>query len=348
MGLPDPVVTPLRVVADVRDIDRLEPLDRYQIELTTAISELLADGLDVLEITRVVAHVNDVLTIRLLEVAEGGLGPPPVRYAWLALGSHGRGEQVLSSDQDSALAFGAPPAGGAGNADEYFRRLAELVVPALARAGFRLCSGGYMATSWRYPIERFRSLFHGWVERPEPGALLEAEIFLDVRPVHGVLPVDELGRILVTAGGRGQFLAQMARAALRFGPRFGLLGRLPARSRTIDVKRGAIAAIVLLARLYALAAGSSAGTTPLRLDAAAAAGTLSRAGARELIEGYRFLTELRLRHQLQQFRCGEPADNLVPLDDLTTAQRSRLIEVLHNVRDMQAVTATRFATHTTM
>ena len=101
--------------------------------------------------TQAVAHVNDVLTSRLLDLAEERFGPPPYAYAWLALGSHGRGEQVLSSDQDSALTYGGPRL-GPGEADEYFARLAEPVVDGLARAGIPRCTGGYMATEWREPL----------------------------------------------------------------------------------------------------------------------------------------------------------------------------------------------------
>jgi CBS domain-containing protein len=334
---------PLHVVEAVRRIDGLAPLDRYQGEMVTLVGRLLADGADVHRITRVVAHVNDILTMRLLRHAETELGRPPCDYAWLALGSHGRGEQVPSSDQDSALAFDdrVPPAEA-----EYFRRLAGLVVTALARAGLPLCDGGYMATTWCRPISEFRRLFRGWVEQPEPDALLKAEVFLDVRPVHGDLSVDVLDRILVGGGSRGQFLVQMARAAVTFRPPLGLFGRLRTQDATVDVKRAGIAAIVLLARLYGLAAGSTARTTVARLEAAAAAGTLSRAGAANLVEAYRLLTALRLRHQVDQVGTGVVPDNRIRLDDLTAPERRRLRDGLRHVRDVQQVTAMRFATHT--
>jgi len=334
---------PMRAVDEVRRIDDLAPLDGYQREMVTAVGRLLADGVDVLRIAQTIARVNDLLTMRLLLLAETGLGRPPCSYAWLALGSQGRGEQVLSSDQDSALTFDdrAPAP-----ASEYFPRLAGLVVNALARAGLPLCDGGYMATSWCHPISEFRGLFRGWVHQPEPQALLKAEVFLDVRPVHGDLPVEVLDRILVSGGSSGQFLVQMAREALTFTPPLGLFGRLRTSDPTIDLKQAGIAAIVLLARLYALAAGATAHTTLARLEAAAAGGTLSRAGAGNLAEAYRLLTALRLRHQVDQVGAGRAPDNLVRLDSLTAEDRGLLRDSMRVVRDVQQVTAMRFATHT--
>jgi CBS domain-containing protein len=103
---------------------------------------------------------------------------------------------------------------------------------------------------------------------------------------------------------------------------------------------------VLLARLYALAAGSTARTTSRRLADAATAATLSATGARDLTGAYAFLTRLRLRHQVEQVCAGQAADNRVRLDDLPAADRGRLRDVLRAVRDVQDATALRFPTHT--
>lgn len=342
MLLPDEVARPLRLVDGLERVDRLDALDGYQGEIVSAVQRLVVDAsTDVLAMTQAIAQVNDALTRRLLALAEQRLGPPPCDYAWLALGSHGRGEQVLSSDQDSALAH----AGGAAEA-AYFVALAELVVAALARAGLPLCSGGYMATNWCRPVTELQDMFAAWVDRPEPVSLLRAEVFLDVRPVHGDLPVDVLDRTLALGGSRGPFQVQMARAAVTFRPPLGLFGRLRTVDSALDVKKAGTAAIVLLARLYALAGGSSARSTLLRLQAAVSAGTLNRASADGLADAYRFLTGLRLRSQVEAVRQGRPADNLVRVDTLPADERHRLRATLGFVRDVQDATASRFATHT--
>lgn len=336
----------VHVIGEVGGIDRLEPLDAYQGQVVDLVRASLAAGVDALDVSRAVADANDSLTRRLLGLAEAHLGPPPCRYVWLALGSHGRREQVLSSDQDSAIAYETVRPHEEPAAHDYFTALAELVVAALARAGLPLCDGGYMATNWCRPLDEFGRLFRGWIDQPQPDALLKAEVFLDVRACHGDLMPDALDRILLAGGARGPFRVQMARAAVTFRPPHGWFGRLRTRDSKLDVKRGGTAAIVLLARLYALIARSTEHSTVLRLQAASAAGTLSSSSAADLIEAYRFLTDLRLRRQVEQVGEGLPVDNRIYPDRLTSEQRTTLRATMRTVQEIQEVTAGHFATYT--
>jgi CBS domain-containing protein len=136
----------------------------------------------------------------------------------------------------------------------------------------------------------------------------------------------------------------MARAAVSFRPPLGVFGRLRAAHHQLDLKRGGIAATVLLARLYALEAGSLARPTADRLAAAAAAGTLSHRGAERLTEDYHFLLDLRLRTQLRRIAEGGRPDNCVRLDQLGQDEQHRLRSALHCVHDHQQATALRFRT----
>jgi CBS domain-containing protein len=324
-------------------IERLEQdgggLAGYAGEVAATAETLFAGGLEVLQVARLIATLNDALTSRLLRRAERELGPPPCAYAWMALGSEGRMEQVLLSDQDNALAYAEPSA----DAQEYFARMAGLVVAKLIEAGFPPCPGGYMATRWCLPLEEWRRRFEGWLRLPEPEALLEAEVFLDFRPVAGALSPVELDALLVGGGAeRALFLHQLARTALLFRPPLGAFGRFRSDDGAVDLKAGGIAATVIIARVYGLAAGSSRRATLERLEAAAAAGTLSAAGAEALSDTFRFLTRLRLREQLRSVRVGEPATNRVRLEALSPLERRRLREALRTVRTLQEHTARRF------
>jgi len=352
----------VELLAWVRAVDDAELLDGYAQRLADAARRVLDGGADALAASRAIATLNDALTQRLLVLAEAELGPPPCPYAWLALGSQGRLEQALLSDQDNALVYADDEHAAAGQAADtyaaagqaadtaaarqeelraYFAALSGRVVDGLRRAGFPDCPGGYMATQWHHPLLRWRAIFRTWVDRPDSPGVVEAEVFLDFRRVHGDLDLDALDAIMRSGADRPRFLILMARAAITFEPplRFGRI-----RTRRVDLKRAGLAPIVLLARLYALAGGSLARRTPERLEAAAAAGQLSRQGAAHLAEAYQALADLRLRSQLRSVEAGRPPDNVVSLDELTTAQRGQLSAALRVVREYQQTTAVRFHT----
>jgi CBS domain-containing protein len=332
--------SPLLLLGRIRTIDRLQALEGYSREIAATSEALFSAGVEPVRIARVIASLNDALSGKLLRLAEAQLGPPPCPYAWLALGSEGRMEQVLLSDQDNALVYrdDTPVA------DAYFQALAEHVVSGLLRAGFPPCPGGYMATNWRRPLAAWQEVFWRWVQTPEPQALLEAEVFLDFRHVHGELSPAPLNRILLAGAGSRLFLMQLARAATQFGPPLGPFGRIRAENGHVDLKRGGIAAIVLLGRVYSLTAGSLARPTLDRLEAAAAAGRLSRGGAEKLADTFRFLMRIRLREQLRSLATGREPENRVRVDDLSPLEQRRLRDAFRAVAELQKATSMRFRT----
>lgn len=310
----------------------------YARELAAMVEVLVWSGADAVQIGRIVARLNDALIASLLRLAEQELGPPPCAYAWIVLGSEGRMEQTLITDQDNALVWEDDTAA----AGAYFERLAQRGVDGLLAAAFPPCPGGFMATRWRHPLGVWRRLFQGWVEDPQPQALLEASGFFDCRRVHGALGLEPLDEVLLRAGREGIFMAQLAKTALGFRPPIGMFRQLRAEHGGVDLKAAGIMPIVGLARLHALAAGSRARPTLERLQAAAAAGTLSAAGAATLAEAFRFLLRLRLRSQLEALRRGEAPAPTARLQDLSALERQYLKETFLAIREVQEATALRY------
>ncbi|MFN4072961.1 MAG: DUF294 nucleotidyltransferase-like domain-containing protein [Thermus sp.] len=319
----------------LRRIERLE-LERYSLEVASLVEGLFQRGLGGVEIGRVVASLNDALIRRLVREAEAALGSPPVAYAFLVFGSEGRREQALLTDQDNALALESQ------DHEAYFQALAEHVVGGLIRAGIPECKGGYMATRWRKTLGEWQETFRRWMEAPEPQALLETQIFFDLRKAAGSLSLKPLEETILEGSRKGVFLYHLARASLEFRPPLGLFGRVRTEEGFVDLKRHAIAPIVALARLYALTAGSLAKGTVERLKAAAEGGTLSQEGAERLEEAFRFFFTLRLRHQLAALHQGKPVENRVLWASLSPGEKRKALEGFRTIAEMQDSTASRF------
>ncbi len=339
--------SPLFLPRQLERATTLADLRAYTDQVAATVGALLDAGARVNEIGRVVALAHDALIQRLVREAESKLGPPPCAYAWLALGSEGRYEQTLRTDQDNALVYAddAPP-----RAVPYFAALAERVVGNLVAVGFPRCPGDVMATNerWRQPLQVWQGYFSRWIDVPDEQALLEAAIFFDFRQVYGDLPAEAALRPII-ARGKDQrvFLGRLARAALRNQPPVGWLvhllpGRGGLRRDEIDLKLRGTTPVVDLARLYALEAGFSGTNTLARLKAAGGNSSLSVDDAEELAAAFELLSVLRLRHQRALIARGLPADNLVPMNELSALERRELKDALRVVYRVQQGAAWTF------
>ena len=319
---------PLSVLRSVERLYSRDALPGYAARVAEMASSLLSGGLDTTVIAGFVARLNAALLSRILRWAESDLGAPPARYAWLALGSEGRMEQPLLTDQDNALVHG-----GDESAEPYFASLAELANTDLEAAGFPRCPGCYMARHHHGRLEEWERRFSRWLDEPKPEALLNAGIFFDFRKVHGTLDIEPLEAVVSRARKARVFLACMAKSALEFRPPPSLLMRL--RGDELDLKLQAISPVVFLARPYALEVGSRARNTLERIDAAAEGGLIGGDVRATLRESYRFLLGLRLREQLRMLSQGEPVGNEIALDALSSIERSRLKDSLRAIRAWQ-------------
>ena len=332
--------SPIYLLNRIEKLDRAESFDSYADELAGMVEVLYHGDLDAAQIGRIVSSVHDAVVARVLRLAERELGPPPTPYAWIVFGSEGRREQTLVTDQDNALVYlDASP-----ESERYFSELAERVVSSLGALGIPRCPGGFMATRWRKTLREWEELFDGWIRRPEPQALIEAANFFDFRRIHGELSVESLRELVLDAGRHTRFLAHMARNALGFRPPLGLFRRIRERREGVDLKKGGIIPVVGLARIHALESGAPATGTVDRLEAAAEAGKVSREGADNLIEGFRFLLRLRLGRQLEEKRRGDELDNLVHLSELGPVERRHLKETFVVVQEMQEALGMRYQT----
>jgi CBS domain-containing protein len=199
-----------------------------------------------------------------------------------------------------------------------------------------------MADRWGFPLAEWEARFDRWLTNPEGENLLEAQIFLDFRSIAGGLSLEPLTDRLRRASQNRPFLTALARSALVFTPPLGLLGRLRFEEGSINLKKGGLAAIVALARVYGLEAQSLARPTLERLRAAALARVISKEEAEDLSEAFLFLSHLRLRHQLQALAQGQPPTNRVAQAALTPRELQVLRQVFLRIRQAQQTLAARF------
>ena len=303
---------------------------------------LLAQGMDAENLTAIISSLNDRLTERIITLeSETDHALAGLRWCWLALGSEGRMEQTLATDQDNALVFAA-----ADDAQrEALRAFALRVNHLLDACGFPLCKGGIMASNpkWCLSLAEWQQQFTQWIDHGSPDALLHASIFFDFRPLTGdaALALDLRAWLNRAAQKNPRFLHQMAGNALRNRPPLGVvrdfvLSDDNAHPNTIDLKLNGATPFVDAARIFALAAGSPQTNTAKRLREAAHALHIPDSELADWNRAFHFLQLLRLRHQHGQQRAGIPPDNHLNPDTLNPLDRRILKEALRQARKVQA------------
>ncbi|PMH46583.1 cyclic nucleotide-binding protein [Vibrio sp. 10N.286.49.B3] len=268
---------------------------------------------------------------RIIELAEDTLGNAPVPFCFLALGSMGRDEQLLVTDQDNAMILDD-------DYDEekhgaYFAEFSKFICDGLDKCGYSYCTGDIMATNpmWRMKRGEWEECFADWIDNPNPKALLNASIFFDLDGVSGRLKwAEQLQSFIVRrARKNNRFLACLARNALNRTPPLGffkdfVMEKDGQHKNSINLKRRGTAPLCDLIRVHALAVGSHSQNSFERLDDIIDAGILPKGRAQDLRDALEFISMVRIRHQAYDVESTITPDNNIEPENLSDFERRNL------------------------
>lgn len=293
-------------------------------------------------VTRMITDIADVVTRRLLRLAEDEFGAPPCKYVWLACGSQGRQEQTGVSDQDNCIIF---EDGFDAAAQTYFKPFAQFVSDGLDACGYVYCPGDMMATNprWCQPLSVWRDYFKGWIKSPSKEAQMLASVMFDLRVIGGENSLFEglQAETLKAASANSIFTAHMASNALTHQTPLSLLKGLStirsgAHRDTIDLKHNGVVPVVDLGRMYALQSQLTVVNTRARVEAAAKVGAVSASGGLDLLDAYDLVAQTRLEHQAKLIKQGGAPDNFLPPSTLSSFERSHLRDAFVVIKTMQS------------
>jgi CBS domain-containing protein len=342
---------PLRLVSDIYKRDSLDQLMVLSRRLPPLFARMVNLGRDVEHIGRMVTHVTDAFTVRLLQFAEAEFGPAPMRYAWIVFGSQAREEQTARTDQDNGLILERRPEGE--NA-EYFEKLSTFVCDGLDRLGYVYCPGEIMAlnTKWRVSLQAWKRHFDRWIDEPDPKSVMHSSIFFDMRCVHGdARLVDTLQEYAIGRARRNRIFRRfMAANVLGHRPPIGFFRRFVqeddgSHSEGLNLKHRGIVPIIDLVRMRALEAGVREPNTFRRMELAVAAGSMNEGDAKSLKDALRLISRIRLAHQAGQMTQGREPTNFVPPDELSPLMRRNLKAAFMLVVEAQSGLAVRYQVH---
>lgn len=325
---------------DIRNAENLDALKRSAQDIRQLTHNMMAQGIAAEQLTQIISTLNDLLTSRIIELE---LKDSPVRqiaFCWMALGSEGRFEQTLNTDQDNGILFQVGAGQEAGALREVILPFAKRVNLALAECGFPLCHGQVMASNpkWCLSQAEWQDTFAEWIDHGAPMDLMHATIFFDFRPLYGAehLAGELRDWLRETVRQNTRFLHQMAANALKNRPPLGLMRDfVTGDDHTLDLKLNGITPFVDAARIFSLANGGRQTNTVGRLRELAAMEYLRAADADAYIDAFLFIQMLRLRLHHQQSGEGLPLSNHTDPDSLNQLDRRILKEAFRQARKLQ-------------
>ncbi len=323
------------------EANTLERLKKLREELVSLIASLVENKITPTIILQILSDAFDAIAARLFVLAFQELGEPPVEFAFIVLGSEGRNEQTLKTDQDNAIIY----RDGQENAEEtaqYFQSLGTWISEALATTGYSLCKGEIMAMNpkWNKPLSVWKQYFHKWINKGHGKDLLDISVFFDFRLCHGQSEIlNELQEFIGDESNKNSaYLHQMAKIARGFKPTVSLFGNIVVESAgehpdSLNIK-ASIASVVNFARIYSLQHGILYKNTLLRLKQLNTLGFLNNSDFEEIQRAFEYLTSIRLMHQAEMIAAGKKPDNYINIKTLSEFEHTILKKALSTIENM--------------
>ncbi len=329
-----------QISGTIRNAESLDTLRGSAKDIRQLAHNMMAQGVAAEQLTQIISTLNDLLTSRIIELELSANPVGDIEFCWIALGSEGRFEQTLNTDQDNGIIFLTPAGAETSATRDVLLAFAKRINLALAECGFPLCTGDVMASNpkWCLSLEEWKARFFDWIDHGAPMDLLHSTIFFDFRPLHGVASLSEALRdwLREAAPKNPRFLHQMAVNAMRNRPPLGLVRDfVTGDGHTLDLKLNGVTPFVDAARIFSLANGGHQTNTVGRLRELAESKFFQQQDADAYIEAFLFIQLLRLRLHHHQCERGESLTNKVDPDTLNHLDQRILKEAFRQARKLQ-------------
>ena len=291
------------ISAAIHGAKNIQALVRAAEHIRQYSKNLLSQGVTGNRLTSLVSYLNDLLTSRLITMTASEFNVEADQFCWLALGSEGREEQTISTDQDNALILAD---GVSDAAMQHYLHFARQVNEGLDQCGFPLCKGNVMASNPKYCRRQTDWIKRcaGWIEAGSPQDLLDASIFFDFRPISGnaSLALGVSDYVSMAAAATPRFVALLATNAMNWKVPLTMFGGLDTATvdgkQVLDFKLNGTALVVDFARIYALANNITVRNTRERLEAISRLPRFGQTKAEDWVSTFEFLQTMRLKAQI--------------------------------------------------
>ena len=314
------------VTLELDNATTLKELKSVSNNFIRVIRTLYAKGVKVRYISKLIGQLNNKLFHKLFELtAPSGLLE---KSTLIIMGSEGRGEQILRTDQDNALIL----SDDCDISQEVIEKFTADFSAHLSDFGYPECSGKIMVNNpyWRLSLKQFKERLHIWVHSNKPDDFMNLAIFYDAVSVCGNKKLlDELKTYLQNiCNHTPSFYSYFSKPILNFETPLSIFASFIVskedHKNELDIKKGGIFAIVHGVRSLSLEYGIEVTNTVERLKELNNKEIIDRETTSELIEAFNFLLTLRLKARLNKIDSGIKPDNYINPNKLNTLEKDLL------------------------
>ncbi len=341
--------SPQRLLQAVDEAESIADLKKVHQESDQLVVFLSRNGVRTNDLVKMISLINDQIAAQLIGLLkQGRFKDIGNKSAFMVLGSEGRQEQTLKTDQDNAMII-ADDASIDESAD--IEAFSYVLIDALIEIGVPECPGGIMARNefWRRRLADWKSAIDSWVSIPSNKNILNFSMFSDLRVLCGDSSLESQLKeyIIQVAEENSIFLAKMAQNVCRFPPPLGFFGQIKTESSgshagMLDLKKAGIFALTEGIKILALSVGILGGSTHDRLAVLQEKAVLTKEQVNDIEASFNLLTFLRLRGQVDAAAAGREITNFILPGSLNRVEKGRLKLALEVVKSFQGTLGHHF------
>nr|WP_294893869.1 DUF294 nucleotidyltransferase-like domain-containing protein [uncultured Pedobacter sp.] len=337
--------SPLVFIQSVKSALSTSELRSKWKKVPSIVSQLLGRGVHAEIVNQVITTIADTISNKVIEETIKEIGPAPAKFVFIVLGSEGRKEQTLKTDQDNAIIYEDKANEHRELVREYFLEFATRVSDKLNEIGFEYCTGDFMAKNpkWTHSLSHWKRNYKSWIDDALPETAIKFSTFFDCRAIYGDFTIiDQLREFVNEELNKPmeKFFVYMAKNALQYEPPLTFFKNIRTQKieerEVFDIKR-AMTPIVDLVRVYALQNKIfQKENTGERLKELKKLGVFTETQFQELMQSYYYLMGLRLKRQAQNIidNRAQPT-NYVELNSLTKIEQVTLKEIFKTIENFQ-------------
>jgi CBS domain-containing protein len=336
---------PLMFVQSVKEARQIPELKEKWSKMPEIIHQLISTGLKPGILNQIITSVADTITQRVIERVIKEIGPSPASFVFFVMGSEGRGELTLKTDQDNAIIYEDRANEHREEVRAYFLQFATKVSEGLNEIGFVFCEGELMAMNpkWTHSLSHWKKTYESWIRDASEETVMNYATFFDCRAVYGESQLlEDLKKFMDTQlqGASERFYLNLGRNALQFEPPLTFFRNI--RTEKIDGEKQlnlkqTMRPIVDLARVYALKYRIFETNTIKRIEALRDHGVFETKESQELIHAFDYLMNLRLENQSYAIlEYHLKPKNYLKIKNLTKVQQVTLIEIFKVFKEFQS------------